>query len=456
LNPEKKIASELFEKKIVMLGDYDHHNICPFHDVLSILKSWSVICSSITEPVTLTLVLEKPEEDIRELDTYIKTGVLDHFIDYYAADYYIEDFEYYMNLRNLSQEVDSLNSFRINNKITLNFAGFEPVGEANMEKVLGLTKEEFMLWQAHERDSIIAEGVKRYSESNPNSQILMVYGLAHLCGAQEYKGLIDTGGYHENCLALCLFKDFGRGNVLVLNPYYYYDGLLDSSGFKQLSDVEFMTDPNNLKNADWLGMQIDYFINIPNKIPFVNSIPHKMPSMALLQINSRFIIEKILAQLRMEEKYLPGFFAQRDYSRYLRSLEFHTGVKFKNSDELDEWIKSKNNWRWLSIDSILSRLIVEIDTTKDKHLINEVATRYGVSYDINDTNLSNYEQWKSTKLPTIINHIKFKNAIGLYFLGYPEEKLNAKEYLVQFSGQDFNEPLKYLQWYRRKFFNVDY
>jgi hypothetical protein len=52
--------------------------------------------------------------------------------------------------------------------------------------------------------------------------------------------------------------------------------------------------------------------------------------------------------------------------------------------------------------------------------------------------------------------MKFINCIGIYWVGYPDEKVKAKEYLVKFSGEDFAEPEKYLQWYRMKYYGYEY
>jgi hypothetical protein len=67
-----------------------------------------------------------------------------------------------------------------------------------------------------------------------------------------------------------------------------------------------------------------------------------------------------------------------------------------------------------------------------------------------------FEQWKQQELPMIIRHIKFTNSIGIYWFGYPDEKIKAKEYLKEFSREDFQEPEKYVQWYRMKFYGYNY
>ena len=55
--------------------------------------------------------------------------------------------------------------------------------------------------------------------------------------------------------------------------------------------------------------------------------------------------------------------------------------------------------------------------------------------------------------PEALKDIKFINAIGIYWAGYPDEKIKAKEFLKQFSKEDFAEPEKYLQWWRNVYHN---
>ena len=58
--------------------------------------------------------------------------------------------------------------------------------------------------------------------------------------------------------------------------------------------------------------------------------------------------------------------------------------------------------------------------------------------------------------PEIVNHIRFYNAVTCYWFGYADEKLSAKEYILKFSGQSFEDPRKYLEWYRKKYFGYDF
>jgi len=46
--------------------------------------------------------------------------------------------------------------------------------------------------------------------------------------------------------------------------------------------------------------------------------------------------------------------------------------------------------------------------------------------------------------------------VGVYWVGYPEEKAKAKQYLVKFSGKELELPAQYLQWLRKNRLGLSY
>jgi hypothetical protein len=64
--------------------------------------------------------------------------------------------------------------------------------------------------------------------------------------------------------------------------------------------------------------------------------------------------------------------------------------------------------------------------------------------------------WWQKIWPEEIKHVKFINAVGIFWIGYPDEKAAAKKYLMEFSGQDLDEPGEYFKWYRKKYYDYDY
>jgi len=59
-------------------------------------------------------------------------------------------------------------------------------------------------------------------------------------------------------------------------------------------------------------------------------------------------------------------------------------------------------------------------------------------------------EWETKIWPESLKDIKFINNLGIYWVGYADEKEKAKQFLIEFSGKDFSEPAEYLQWWRRE------
>jgi hypothetical protein len=158
-------------------------------------------------------------------------------------------------------------------------------------------------------------------------------------------------------------------------------------------------------------------------------------------------------EVEVYEKFLPGFFAARTYNRNLLYIQLITGIKFENSMQLKAWL-AKNP----EIDGI-----ARFDSNEFADFIyNIYANKIPLTDNRRTIMLLNFPERDSTFYPSdpLIWHTnwknfnskaKFINCIGIYWAGYPEEKTRAKQYLKEFSGVDFVEPEKYLQWYRERY-----
>jgi hypothetical protein len=87
--------------------------------------------------------------------------------------------------------------------------------------------------------------------------------------------------------------------------------------------------------------------------------------------------------------------------------------------------------------------------------INNFFNSYGVDAG-KDSIMILLNRFKRLSAMFLMQRVKFTNSIGIYWFGYPDEKIKAKEYLVKFSGEDYAEPEKYLQWYRMKYYGYKY
>ena len=455
-NPNYQIANELFNRKIVMLGDYgpNHHQPASYRRLMCVLYNWLNLAKASGEKRSLSLVVENDEPTSFAINRFISDGNMKAFTDTIKSEFYLETLEHLIDLRNFSGVIDSVNMLR-ENKISFTVKGFEQVGYINFERIAKLSSRDDEFWFVHERDSVTANGIINYKNNNPEEQILVFYGYFHLqnrlldkrrSGNSELSPE-EGWGY---CLAHFLKKEFGKSNVLTIDPRSFIPEIFDNTIFEHLKDKEFLLRTETLPVEDEDKPDIDLTISCKDK--FVSPINAEY-------VCSRYILEKLVNKINDVKKWLPGGFkALNQYYIDLSILQYITGYRFVDDNELRAWL-NKTNYDSLNLlysNKFTNRLSYMFINYPDEEFINSVLSNFGSSYIVNDKSLINLEKWETKELPKILEQVKFSNSIGVYWLGYEEEKIKAKEFLVKFSGKDFNEPEKYLKWYRVKYFGTEY
>jgi len=452
-NPNYHVAKELFNRKIVMLGDYGHNQPAPLHRLLNTLYDWLDISANKEESHNLTLVLESDTLRCANINGYIKNGNIRTVTDKMKSEFYLENLEFYANLKSFSEKIDSVNQFR-KNKIFFEVRGFEQIGDHNIEYVSRKSQKEDELWFVNERDSAIAAGIVNYLKLNPTEQILIFYGEAHLHSALIDKRAFGMSSldYKEGFgffLAHFLKQEFGNHDVLTVATLNFMPKppritFLDTASY---DDILFKS--KLMTSYDIMLGDYDYLISTEDK--YIN------PADAGF-VCSNYIFDKMVKNVYANKTYLPGYIAKRYYYWNLGGLYYLTGTQFRNDTELTNWLNEYkfDGSDWLYSDKLADFLTHLFVMERNKNYMNYIIRSYGIAYTLTDSDLASFEKWKENELPDILKHIKFKNSIGIYWFGYPDEKIKAKEYLKEFSGEDFAEPEKYLQWYRKKFWGFEY
>lgn len=233
--------------------------------------------------------------------------------------------------------------------------------------------------------------------------------------------------------------EFGDNDVVTYNYYY---GKIENPEFNSVKANEFITTSKSVNDSlhisdYWLVCKPDYLECIEASF-----------------VCSRFILDKAMEKIEEAKKWLPGYVAKNNYYSNLYFIFRITGHQFKSDTVLEQW-NEKDNFKPTELlyssrfDSSLfplNQLVFEI---------NRFFSPYGIDIN-NDSVLTFLMEWKNKHVPAIIQRAKFTNSIGIYWFGYPDEKIKAKEYLIKFSGEDFAEPEKYLQWYRMKYYGYEY
>lgn len=454
-NPNNYIGQELFKRKIVMLGDYgpNHHQPASYHRLMRILYKWLETANLGNEERNLSLVIENDEPTAYAINKFIIDGNMKEFTDTVKSEFYLETLEHLIELRKFSGIIDSVNRNR-ENKISITVKGFEQVGYINSERIIKLTSRDDEYWFVHERDSVTAKGIIDYLHNNPDEQILVFYGYFHLQNRLLDKRRSGISELTEEegkgyCLAYYLKKEFGKENVLTIDPRCFVPEIFDNTLFEPLKDKEFLLRTETLPVDEEDKPGIDLTISCKDK--FVNPINAEY-------ICSRYMFEKLVNKIFWVKKWISGFKALNQYYLALGILQYSTGMHFKDDNELRIWLNKANfdSLNWLYSDKFKKRLEYMFINYPDEEFINSVISNFGSSYTVDENQLLKFDKWTSGELPKILEQVKFTNSIGVYWLGYAGEKIKAKDFLVKFSGQDYNEPERYLKWYRMKFYGTDY
>ncbi|RPI15294.1 MAG: hypothetical protein EHM58_14480 [Ignavibacteriae bacterium] len=449
-NPENYVAKLLFQKKIVMLGDYGHHMPAPLHSVLRTLDEWLKICAeSDSIEQKLFLVLEMHSNEAKTINDYTITGDFKPVVDLFLTETYLDDFEYYANLHKFRQKLDSINLNR-NNKIIFEIKGYEWIGRDAVKNNLDFinrTPEEQDLWFVTKRDSEIASGLIPDVENNPDTKVLVFYGGGHLTNgyvSKYYRGINllepQCYGYY---LVSYLKKHFGDENVVSIDQRFVYKEWLLSSRFDNVLNADIIINNKDFPLVNYNYTFFDLCIFRHFKLIFPRSLSF---------IFSRYVVEKNIRDLKDIEPHLPAPKAQNYSFQYLYYLNFLTGKNFKNVTEAESWYKNNgyDGLKRLESKEFADTLLNQTKNNQGNYRY--ILSSLGWDDQINSPQfVPTYKDWQLA-----FPRIKFVNCIGIYWIGFPDEKVKAKEYLIKFSGQDFEEPEKYLQWYRMKYYGYEY
>ncbi len=444
-DPDKKIAELIFEKKIVMLADMGHHTIRSYNTLLNVLYKWREAAKLNGENNSLLLVMETDSVDAKVMSDFITDPNTDSLFYNFYDSWYLDDIEFLLKLREFKLSLDSIKE----PFLKFELRGFEQVLNDDFYKI---PEKEGDLWFINTRDSVTAMNLTNYIRQNPEQNILIFYGGAHL-----QKGLVEKPmknltvrekmGYY---LVHYLKKEFGEDNVNTVSQF-----TKDSNSFKFTPYEKFLGRDVLLKSdsipSAWEDAEAE-------KYDFVVI----RPRLQLSPINrfnflfSRKNIEFAIKKLEKLEAHLPGFSAQYEYDGILEKIYLITGKKFNNSNDLKVW-------KELSTFDYIGRL-------KSTEFKNDLFNYYfddslsykrrrrllelGFGPGIIGYNITKVE-WVR-ELQNNLSLQEFHNAISVCILGYPDEQIKAKEILVEFSGNDFPNAFQYLRWYRKEQYNLPY
>lgn len=452
-DPDSVVAAMINSKRMVMLGENPHINVILYQSLVNILDKWIEISEkSRSKHNSLILVLEMDSSSAQIINSYIRTGNDSLMKENIVPEAYYETIEFYSNLRKFQIRLDSvINSSNL--EFSFSVKGFENIGINIDTSWLKKCKRESELYFINDRDSSTAYNIIRFLDENPNTKVVMLYGSAHLqyglvnknYGFDDLKDE-ETKGYY---LPYYLKNEYGKENVITINQFTEKPSDLPNSIIKYYTGKPLLVKPEVS-----FGEHAEYYYDLVLFRPYEVMQIHRFSF-----IFSNFMLRKLSDIVASSERYLPGYKAFTGYWNTLSDIYFVTGMKYKNSKELLYWLDStKNDDRFDRLDS--KEFELEMYKLYNESLNNPAATGILLEFGFEEKDLSqgplDTNEWHNKVWLNAQTKIKFTNSIGIYWFGYPDEKIKAKEYLVKFSGEDFAEPEKYLQWYRMKYYGYEY
>lgn len=459
LNPAHYLVTELQTKRVVMLGDWIHGNAMPYWTVTSTLNEWlSMIASHEDAPHHLVLVLEGDDSCIALLKKYISSGDVSSLIDLWLPEPTgtLERLEFYGNLRAICRRVDSVNRAGVRGQhVSLDILGGEAVahGSPAWRESFKWDFEKGWHYFVAVRDSVNSAKIVKYLERNPHTKALIFYGNAHLMNGyvnkQQYFLRADSvnGGYY---LAHYLKKAFGQDQVLSVNQVINPSSVLKGTALASIGHQDVFVRTDRIPVDSLLPSEAVAFKNFDAVILRYEMIT---PNHPMDLIFSRKVIESDISTLDSMQSDIPGFSAQRFIDISLESLHMLTGRTFSSPSDWSTWYKT-NGYRGLArIESPGFEDQVRADYYKRYADISYTRELYSLGF--GPGIMARSIVIPESKWNTAWNNVHFAietlNAIGIYWIGYPDEREQAHEWLVGHLGVDFETPEAYLQWWRHQY-----
>ncbi|MCL4510726.1 MAG: hypothetical protein M1470_06610 [Bacteroidetes bacterium] len=460
-HPGRQIVRELETRRLVMLGDFKHGDALSYHSVTSVLNDWvDMLSEGKAVPRHLTLVLEGGDSDISVLRNYMLTGNESPLIRFWIIDGQLERLEFFDNLRRISLRIDSLDETLAGNyRISFRLLGGEAISEysPSSQAMMKWPWPQAFRYFVTKRDSLAALKIERYFESNPSQKGLIFYGTAHLndCYVNKAKslGVPDTANSDGYYLAHYLKRYFGNDSVLSV---FQVAVPPDGSRFRDVPteprDTEDLLvyhyrDKHSPAVNQYYDAVVFHYENLTMSHP-------------LYYVFSKRAIKDCISTLKMVHPFLPGYAATAYYNRAMWGLRDATGKTFVTPRQWESWYKTHPYDGLTRLSSPAFENPMFRAYREDNAHFKVWTTVYSLLSGLPSSYFTVPDRLDSTQFADasvgILKKVECGNAIGIYWIGYPDEQKEAHQWLVKYTGKNFPTPDQYLKWWRHVVFNADY
>jgi hypothetical protein len=452
----KHVAGELWNRKVVALADFAHENAYPFHTLMQVLSNWLDLADG--KNTSLVLVLEETGQTAEILQEYLRTGQIEPVLSHVLPFTSLDRLEFYQELRRFNVRIQRANEgLAEDRRIRFSITGFEPFSLSGSTD--GADEAYSSLAQAgdvaNERDRRVVSGLTAHLKDHPYDRMLVFYGMDHLRtrpsqqswarrvfgSSQQWRprGFLLKQQLGENFLSVAQ-APFPRGARDPRDPHHALTGrnvILESA------DI-----PWKMTRIDPVNFDAVIFLNAPT-----------IDEAHLLRyICSCRVLDRAIERLAASEGRKPGAFAGALEDRATDSLRLLTGQEFDTSAQWRRWL-SQNPYDGLArldSDAFAEAVRRECCQPMDRRRSAMLASLglppalYARQQQITPG------QWRNTTWKQWFLRVRFLQCLGIYWVGYPSEKAKAREFLVQFSGETFEDPARYLKWYRQEHLKLAY
>ena len=476
-DPEAYLLNELKNKRILMIGDFAHHQPLPRYGILKILDKWvSSAEQGAAVDRNIILVLERDSVGIALLKNFFKTKDPKPLIEYQVltpSNYgTLEDLEYYYDLQRLSVRIDSLNArLPQERKISFDLFGPEENNPNFLKDLSGYElKKAWAEYVMHVRDSVIALRIRDCLSIHHEAKAIIFYGDFHLQKTfvdknyDDAKSVTHTMGY---CLAYYLKKAYGDSRVL------------------SVDQIPF--NPRAFKLKPWVAKKIgaDAFYIAGTPLPSMRRPPDRYDGFLartepltygheIRRIFSQAVVHACLSAMDSIRLDSADDLWRRRYVGALSSLQYLCGKDFGYPTNPETWFNSNQPATVLKewIDWLKDNGAAIYDRMNAPEFKNELKSQFAGGYSgirIRNNLLSIgfrrtawdstpfvESRWNNTVWPETIDRIKLINAIGRNWFGDSAEQASSHDFLVGATGQNFSEPDFYLKWFRNHKDSVSY
>lgn len=460
-NPYGFVASEITQNKIVMLGEngaVDHYNLFPHITFLNIIKSWNnIVQKENLHNKTLTLIIEKSPSAVKLIQKCMDDNDLNPFVEKECLIYSLEDLYLFSRLGELKKEIQS-------NGNKLKIVGFEIDERYDNEWFFKKSNEERSNFTGTERDSLLYENISSYIKVNPDENILINYGKAHLCD-EYYQRTFPPDIYGKgHCFAYYLRRDL-KDKFVTIDQTFIEDPFFENrSNLSYLRKVNFLVEKGDtvfLNQIRYSRLITDYTIIKHDGLVgphFIRNIFSR--NTLLLNNNLLYEFEGFSKKYNKKLSLQPKENQNPLVALLLQSIILITGKNFNSIPEYSAYLDSTKNEFYhirISKEEFSKELFTYLKNNPEDNEFRFMLYCIGMipniyfSVGIPPEELWDKDLWKSTRV-----NMNYFDYVGLLWLGTDGEKMKAKEFLTGYTKENYSDAPQYLEWYYKNKYNYNF